>query len=155
MSEDRGLHLGFTGTQHGVTDAQRYSLLFVIARARLNGYEWMHNGDCRGADETAGEIWRSLGGKVWLHAPDRDGKRAFLTADRAELPKPYLERNRDIVEQSARMIATPGEMFEQLRSGTWSTIRHARRLGLPRTIIWPNGNMEHVPGRAAVEAAHA
>ena len=55
-------------------------------------------------------------------------------------PKPYLERNKDIVDETGLLIATPkGE--EIVRSGTWSTIRYARKNHKKIIIIMPNGNL--------------
>lgn len=141
----RGWRVGFTGTQHGIRRAQRESLLFVLARARIAGALWMHNGDCLGADDTAGRIWRSLGGKIHLHPPINDAKRARMNFDETAEPKPYLDRNHDIVDASAELFATPCEMFEWQRSGTWATIRYARKIGRAYTIIWPNGAIEPHP----------
>lgn len=137
MTED--LRLGFTGSQHGVTTAQRYALLHVLARYRLFGALWMHNGDCLGADNVAAKLWQELDGKVHLHPPSIDTKRAFMYGEFVEAPRPYLDRNKDIVCSCDELVATPAEMFEQLRSGTWATIRFARKIGRPVTIIWPNG----------------
>jgi len=39
------------------------------------------------------------------------------------------------------MIATPGEVDEQLRSGTWSTVRFARKQGKPVHVILPDGRV--------------
>ena len=39
----------------------------------------------------------------------------------------YLKRNRKIIKKSDVLIATPGQKEEQLRSGTWATIRYARK----------------------------
>lgn len=54
-------------------------------------------------------------------------------------PAPYLERNAAIVQSTLELIATPGETVEQVRSGTWATIRQARRRRRPTTIVWPDG----------------
>ena len=52
-----------------------------------------------------------------------------------------LARNRIIVSTSDEMLALPGEMTEQRRSGTWATIRFARKHGTPMKIIYPDGSM--------------
>ena len=134
--------VGFTGTQHGVTAAQRYSLLFVLAKARVRGAKWMDNGDCIGADNTAGNIWRCLEGLLWLHPPTNASKRANMACDFASEPLPYLDRNRAIVDKCDWLICTPAEMFEQQRSGTWATIRYARKVGRNHAIVWPNGRVD-------------
>lgn len=134
--------IGFTGTQQRISDTQRYSLLFVLAKARVRGARWMDNGDCIGADATAGAIWRTLEGLLWLHPPVNDAKRAFQAADFASEALPYLDRNRAIVDKCDWLVATPAEMFEQQRSGTWATIRYARKVGRNHVIVWPNGKVE-------------
>lgn len=47
--------------------------------------------------------------------------------------KPYLERNKDIANEGIDgLIAAPSGWVEELRSGTWATVRYARKL--KRTI---------------------
>lgn len=42
--------------------------------------------------------------------------------------KPYLQRNLDIIKNSSILIACPvNKNKEELRSGTWSTIRRAKK----------------------------
>jgi hypothetical protein len=45
----------------------------------------------------------------------------------------------DIVVESELLIATPKEVKEQLRSGTWATVRRARKVGIPIILITPDG----------------
>ena len=55
-------------------------------------------------------------------------------------PRPYLERNRDIVRACDRLVGCPKETVEPSPGrdqGTWSTVRYARRTGVPVTILWP------------------
>lgn len=54
-------------------------------------------------------------------------------------PKPYLVRNKDIVNASEGMLAAPRGP-EELRSGTWSTIRYARKCRKKVLIMWPDGS---------------
>jgi hypothetical protein len=143
--------IGFTGTQHGLTTRQGDQLRRVLVALKHEGYDWMRNGDCVGADWLAATIWREIGGLIWLHPPDRWEKRAFIQADRVEKPKPYLVRNRDIVDASIVMVGTPREMTEQSRGGTWSTIRYARKLGRELHVIYADGFAGLAQAHAAVE----
>ena len=52
-----------------------------------------------------------------------------------------LARNRIIAARCDALLACPAEPDEQLRSGTWSTIRYARKAGKPITIIRPDGGV--------------
>ncbi len=131
--------VGFTGTQQGMTPEQLRELPALIAGALE-----FHHGDCVGSDEQAHGL--ALAACLWIKAhPARfKGKRAFC--DRCNVvaaAKDPLVRNRDIVDETDRLIATPRWMYEALRSGTWATVRYARKIGRPITIIWPNGNVVH------------
>lgn len=133
--------LGFTGTQKGLTVSQKDSLTNVLDSFLKLGYTWMHNGDCIGADEQAANIWLELGGALHLHPPTNDSKRAFLSFfDDGSPPQPYRERNQAIVDAADRLVACPAGMTEELRSGTWMTIRMARKRGIVITIVWPDGS---------------
>jgi hypothetical protein len=55
--------------------------------------------------------------------------------------KPYLVRNHEIVDDSQVLIAAPKEFTEQLRSGTWATIRYARKIGRTVRIVFPDGSI--------------
>lgn len=137
-------HYGFSGTQAGCTPKQLDALTRVFWELLDEGITWQHNGDCIGADEQAGKLWLQMGGAIHLHPPGINSKRAFLQdIDEGSHPKPYRERNQDIVNASERLVATPGGMEEELRSGTWMTIRMARRKGIPRIIVWPDGTVTH------------
>jgi hypothetical protein len=127
MESDMTEHFGFTGTQQGWTHKQAERASDRFRMLRHQGFEWMHNGDC-------------IGGSLCLQPPSKTSKRAFLRADVIEAPKPYLERNGNIAMRGSVLVATPAEMSEQLRSGTWSTIRRARKLGRTVYIIWPDGS---------------
>lgn len=50
----------------------------------------------------------------------------------------YMQRNDRIVELSDILIAFPKAETEELRSGTWATIRRARKKGIP-VFIHPVG----------------
>ena len=103
----------------------------------------VHHGDCIGADEQLHEIARSLGIATVVHPPTSEKKRAFCKSfTRRYEPKEYLSRNKDIVEESAMLIAAPDEreVNEVRRSGVWATVRYARKAGLPVLVAYPNGS---------------
>jgi hypothetical protein len=99
---------------------------------RLYAVEF-HHGDCVGADAEADDLIAQIGGcKIVIHPPDNPRKRAFKTRypGRIVLPaKPYLMRNHDIVDATDILIAAPKTNEEELRSGTWATIRYAMKQG--------------------------
>lgn len=131
---------GFTGTQRGMTEAQ-WATLYNLLRERIGyGREW-HEGDCIGADAQSVTLARLFRFRVICHPPTNSSKRAFVPADEYREPLPYLDRNKAIVCESREMFATPGEATEQLRSGTWSTIRYARSKGRPLYVILPDGRV--------------
>ena len=129
-------HLAFTGTQQGMTEAQRVRFRHMMTRIRP---EWFHHGDCIGADAQAHDEMRPHA-QIHIHPCTIDTKRAYKTGSvRIEEPLPPLERNRVLVDVSEELIATPKEMAEELRSGTWATIRYARKQKKPVHICWPDG----------------
>lgn len=135
-------HLAFTGSKDRITEAQKVRLLFELKAARKNGFLWMHNGDCVTSDAEAAGQWADLNRKIMLHPPHKDTYRAFIDyADVVCETRGYLERDQDMVECSELLIATPQTYNEQRRSGTWTTIRYARKLRMKIIIILPDGTV--------------
>lgn len=133
-------HIGFTGTQEGMTSKQRNKVKSIVRKAKVNT---VHHGDCIGADEQFHNIATSLGIVVHIHPPKIASKRAFcLNAYMIHLQKPYLERNKDIVNSCDLLIAAPKEKEEQLRSGTWATIRYTRKQKKDHVIVFPDGTTQ-------------
>lgn len=129
------MKIGFTGTQRGMTDAQKNTLRKMVPKDAE-----LHHGDCVGADAEAHDIFRFYGLACVGHPPSNSTKRAFKFVDEWRPEKDYLERNKDIVRETDMLIAAPGEDTELLRSGTWSTVRYARKLGRLVIVIYPNGS---------------
>lgn len=134
--------VGFTGTQLGMT---LYQKPMVVARlqeikAEHDVVTAMH-GHCIGADDDFGTIAFNQDFTVIVRPGcDVNGntpKRGQSAFDEEYPPEPYLVRNKKIVDGSDILLATPKEMEEVVRSGTWSTIRYARRIGKPVEIFWP------------------
>lgn len=131
--------VGFTGTQKGMTALQYLAVTNLFDQLDVDEF---HHGDCLGADQDAHDIANDLSKKIVIHPPLNARARAFCSGTKTSIlaAKEYLARNHDIVEASEVMIATPGEFKEQLRSGTWATIRWARRLKRRLYIVFPDGS---------------
>lgn len=120
------MSIGFTGTGHGMTDYQR--LAFAEAIRLIQPVEF-HHGDCVGADAEAHEIVRRVAPAcvIVIHPPAIKAKRAFCHGDKVLDPEDYLVRNHRVVDAVNSLIATPQTIDEVLRSGTWATVRYARK----------------------------
>jgi hypothetical protein len=94
-----------------------------------------HHGDCVGADAQAHLIANPYT-TVIIHPPLADRLRAGCDPSYGSIltPKPYLERNHDIVDACDLLIAAPVGPEIQ-RSGTWATVRYARSIGRPTITI--------------------
>jgi hypothetical protein len=134
--------IGFTGTQTGMTDAQRATLHRLLSDRARTGPAELHHGDCVGADAEAHLIATRLQIPVVLHPPTDPSRRAFCApVQRSFPPRPYLERNHGIVEATTVLVATPSTATERRRSGTWATVRYARKRGHSVIVVNPDGTL--------------
>jgi predicted Rossmann fold nucleotide-binding protein DprA/Smf involved in DNA uptake len=137
------MKVGFTGTRNGLTSAQKKALEEELVKFIKRGVLTFVHGDAIGADETAHKIALLLGYNVEVYPCNIKSQRAFTIGGMvASEPAPPLERNKMIVSVSSAMIATPGGFSEELRSGTWATIRAARRAEKHLVIVWPDGRTD-------------
>jgi hypothetical protein len=131
------VEIGVTGTRNGMSRNQR-----VVANRLLDQIQpdWLHHGDCVGVDSELHDLAIARGIKIKIHPPDNPSHQAGRVGDVTAAPQPYTTRNRDIVNQSALLLAFP-EGMERTRSGTWSTIRYARKQGKSVTVVTPDGRI--------------
>jgi len=129
-----GKIVGFTGTQQGMSDVQKAKFRKTIAL--IEPVEF-HHGDCVGADADAHAIVREVLPHcvIIVHPPIIKLKRANCVGHAFRTPKEYIDRNHDIVDECDTLVATPFETTEQLRSGTWATVRYARKQNKEVIII--------------------
>lgn len=138
-------HVGFTGTKNGMTDNQKLELAEFLIYLKGLGFTTFHHGDCIGADAQAAKIAKQLGFILVCHPGHPKDKnntmyRAFTDFnDVMHEVKPFVQRDHDIVDASERMIATPAGRIEEVRSGTWTTVRYARKMKKEAHIIYPPG----------------
>lgn len=143
----------FTGTQAGMTNEQSRNVAKALTKTRR-----MFNGLCIGADEEAHEIFRLIHGEhgTVIGFPSTiQGKCVDLTVDAIHPPANPLERNRTMVDEAIRAgnplcVAAPRAMGEELRSGTWATVRYARKRNVPVFVCWPDGTTTWEPAKQEV-----
>lgn len=134
------IKIGFTGNRHGITDNQKEEIIKILDK--YNNLIVSH-GDCVGSDTDFHNICVNYKNihpkkniKIVIYPPNYPKFRAFNKGDLIMNEKPYLERNLDIVKNSSILIACPiDKNKEELRSGTWSTIRKARKHNLEIYIL--------------------
>lgn len=133
------MKVGFTGTQDGMDTWQAQAVFDIVMS--IENLDEIHHGCCVGADLQLDDMTAYLQNSsfVWGHPPENTSKMAECHCDGFYPPKPYLARNKAIVDMTDSLIAAP-KGPEELRSGTWSTVRYARKLGRPITIVWPDGS---------------
>jgi hypothetical protein len=146
---DLGRVAGFTGTREGLTSFQRGNLLGLLTELQPRV---LHHGDCVGADVEAHLLCIALRVKVRIHPPDENGLRAFcsfmgsgLLVEMIYDAKPYLARDRDLVDESDYLIACV-KGAEERRSGSWATVRYAREVGRPVFVLHPDGKVDSPSG---------
>jgi hypothetical protein len=139
--------LGFTGSRRGPTSAQAAAALRWLADC-ITGIVSIHHGNCLGWDVAFscfvrdvcppdGPFPREVAYPCDI--PEQQDQNSW--ADEMRPVKPPLVRNRDIVDAADLLLACP-DGPERWRSGTWSMVRYARRIGKPVVIIWPDGRVE-------------
>lgn len=132
------MNIGFTGTREGMNAKQAkfvWDLLLVLQNeTQFN----IHHGDCIGSDEQFHSMAVQLGADIYIHPPENRILRAFCSPSKIIFPvKPYLERDKDIVQSSDLLIATPKEQYQQIRSGTWFTYKWAQKMSIPTLVVYP------------------
>ncbi len=126
-----------------MTIAQKLALykeltrILEIAGEGINIF--VHHGSCIGADEEFHYIAKSLCLPVIIHPPINQYKMAKLEGDEVRQPKDYLKRNHDIVNESGFIFGCPSGDVQELRSGTWATLRYAKKMNKLFRVIYPGG----------------
>jgi hypothetical protein len=132
-------HLGITGRRDTPTGLQCGIIKRYIDRCAA-----LHHGDCLGADALAAGLALEAG-KYVVAYPGTTGQWRANTPAHVIHPVPLtrhpeLTRNHAIVDACDMLLAVPRGP-EHRRSGTWATVRYARRSGKPIVIIWPDGTV--------------
>lgn len=132
------VNVGLTATQLGLSTRQLRAFEWLLETFKV---ENIHHGDCVGGDDQLGRKAHNLGYRLVSHPCTIVRKRAYVESSEYRDMKPPLDRNKDIVNETFMLWGFPKGQ-EELRSGTWSTIRYARKQHKPVLIIYPEGMME-------------
>lgn len=136
--------IGFTGTRAGMTREQKFAVLEI-----LRDYDRfiLRHGNAIGADEQVHTMVELFwpGTLIYCYPSTLVTTQSWRDRSNSPLaiwrePKDPLVRNKDIVDESKVLIATPHYTREERRSGTWHAIRYARKRGVYRFIVWPDGS---------------
>ena len=149
------MKLGFTGSQSGMNQFQKNEFTKLLDQFKPDE---LHHGDCIGSDAQAHELFinwhlknREHGEKrvIVIHPPSNFQKSAMLwqkwqpkdngLIKSLRVPLAYLERNKEIVNETELLIATPKELEHTLRSGTWTTIRYGWHCKKQVIVVPPIG----------------
>lgn len=133
--------IGFTGTQEELPAAQVSALGFLLGGIRnAIGIVEVHHGDCVGADAAFDRCCVEHSFVRHAHPGPHSAKRAYCEADVIHEERPFLARNKEIVDLCDVLVACP-RGGEVRRSGTWSTVRYARKHSRRIIFVWPNGDV--------------
>lgn len=137
--------VGFTGTRAELPREQWNTLSATLADRNLG--EQFHSGQCVGADEEAHHLAVAYGYRTHVWPPINRKFRAHYKGDVMHTAMTYGNRNLAIVQHADILIACPpGAEQDWPRSGTWMTVRIARKLGVPRIIIRQDGSVDRDGG---------
>lgn len=133
------LHIGVTGSRFGMSKHQKITFKKFINEKTAPEIAALHHGDCVGADAECHDIAVKLNICTHSHPPIRDQYRAYKGSDKIYAPREYLARDRDIVDMSKVLFAFPNSEYESPRSGTWYTVRYARKKQILVVMVLPDG----------------
>jgi hypothetical protein len=127
-----------TGTRDGA-NSEALEVFQAYLQDCSDPIEEAHHGDCLGADTQFHQIMTQLGVPVHIHPCNIKSQRSHCQGYKVYPVTPPLVRNRNMVDLCDYLVAFPSTDTEIVRSGTWATVRYARRQGRSGTIFWPDG----------------
>ncbi len=142
--------IGITGSREGMTPQQQAAFIEMLAD-HPKPFRWLLHGCCVGVDEQAHWLAFELGISSIGYPPtdtrlmmEIDSQYPELQFQDLRMPKPYLDRNRDIVQDCDELWVFPKTLDTHIAGGTGYTYRYAktaRRL-IDVHIFWPNGDID-------------
>lgn len=128
--------VGFSGSRYGMTEPQRRRIGFLLDSIRPMK---VRHGLCLGSDAEFDAMCVDRG--IWRvgHPPLKQTWRAWIDVDELLPEKGYYPRDRDIVDGSYVLIATPRRPSG---GGTWYTINYAWTRSMRVIVVYPDGRVE-------------
>lgn len=135
--------LGFTGTGDSFTrEHGRFVLALLRGTPEFHSIKQFHHGDCIEADAAVERLAREvMGWRTYAHPPVDTKARAWTPSNVILPTAGYMVRNHDIVDATQALLAAPLTP-EIIRSGTWATVRYARKIGRPIIIVYADGRVD-------------
>lgn len=147
------MNIGFTGNQLGMSRRQMKVFKTIMMNLLMNVRTFQHGG-CIGSDKQAHDIIFEIRNnisinltyplsenvKIIVRPSNNLAKRADCVLDAGDElldEKPPLERDMDIAKNCDILFVTPRTLREERRSGTWATVRYARKLGKMVVVLDP------------------
>lgn len=138
MTEYRSV--GITGSLEGLTGPQlRWAKQFI----QDNVVRVLHHGNCIGGDEDVATLfYKGQDTYIIAHPGHISTMQSKISFNDLVLPEKHtLARNRLIVNSSDLLLGFPKIDDEDDNSGSWYTIRWAKRHRTPVIVISPTGMM--------------
>lgn len=147
------MHIGGSATRQGLSKAQKEAVCRVFVgfllehtirfeqSKRVQDSIIFHHGDCINGDAFLHEAASECNFGIVIHPPENAALRAYKAAPLILPPKPYLERNRDMIDVCETMLICPDTESYRVKSGTWYTWRHAGLQKKRVILITPSGTI--------------
>lgn len=137
---------GFTGTSAGLAILQEGRLVSYMTDLFYSpeSINIAVHGGCDGGDDAFHEICVKLGVPIEIFPSPKQAQKSWPGDNvlvHPVTPGTPLNRNHKIVARATQMVACPWEEVEQIRSGTWATVRYTRAARKPLVMIYPNGSI--------------
>lgn len=130
--------IGVTGTRLGLS---KFQLLWLEKFLTYNKSKVLHHGDCVGVDTQVAIQFAKVDAYIIAHPGNIKNMQANCVVNDLIMPwSDTLVRNRFIVNHSSLLLAFPATTHQIAHSGTWSTIRYAKKQSKPVLIISPDGD---------------
>jgi hypothetical protein len=131
------MKVGFAGSQRGMTQCQRETLVKVCKELQMTE---AHHCDSEGSDIQAHHIFRRADRYLMIAAhPPATSHRAYCNADHFYPQAGYITSKKNMVDATDMLIACPYTTQENTKGVTWITVRYARLKAKNCLIILPNG----------------
>ena len=143
MTKQQSFTIAMTGTSKGhlLTEHQCHQFKEHLQTLWTQGFIHFRHGDCVGADALGHQYASEVGYSIIIHPPNKSRLRAFCQSHNILPEQEYRERNQAMVNGCDLLLALPNRNKEVNRSGTWMTVRMARRANLPIVIFYPDGRV--------------